>query len=213
MLKAGVAQPFTSPDIFRSNRNGRIKDEQPSAIAEWARYAQNMNVVAEITTDVDYDTLWAMDGNGVVRGKAPIIKMGGRNISFITLFADSGNEDLRLYFSNAEMTVATTAHVTFSPDATLGTLRNPYAIGLAENGIAVYPNTFTTALTVEFNALYEQRATVLLTDMVGNEMYRQSFDVAKGVNRHRIEPNAPEGMYVLSIWLDGNRRTWKVIRN
>jgi hypothetical protein len=147
-----------------------------------------------------------------VRGKAPVVDYDGRKISFITLFGEAVPDDLRFYISNADVTMATSAHVTFVPDMTLGTLRQPFVLHLSENGAAVYPNTFTRSLHLEFNASNAQKTTVVLTDMLGNEVYSQTIDIIKGLNRRTIEPEAPEGMYVLSVLIEGKRHTWKVIR-
>jgi hypothetical protein len=213
MLKAGIVQPFTYPDIFRSNRGGRTKENQVASVDGWATYGQNMNIVAEISTDESYDTLFAMDARGIERGRAPVVDYDGRKISFITLFGEAVPDDLRFYLSNADVTMSTSAHVTFVPDMIMGTLREPFMLHLAENGVAVYPNTFARSLHLEFNALNAQKTTVALTDMLGNELYSESIDIVKGLNRRTIEPEVPEGMYVLSVLIEGKRHTWKVIRN
>lgn len=213
MLKASIPQEFTYPDIFRSTHSGRLKHNEFPEINGWELYEHNMNVVAEIDGHGVYDTVWVMNQHGEVRGSAPVLESGRRKISFITIYGNAQEqEQLRFYLGNERRRIATAESTVFVPDKIMGTVNKPVLLSVAEHQFAVYPNTFTGSFRLEFNAVYEQRTSVVLMDVLGHEVYSNTLSVVPGSNSHTIEADVPEGLYVLNVVVDGAKHTWKLIR-
>lgn len=213
MLKSGIAQGFSYPNIFQSTGSGRISQITNSEIQDWASYEHNMNVVTEVLANEDYNAVWAIDRVGNARGRSEIIDIQGRKLGFMTIFGNNDSEDDLLFFlENQENKLATSVNFTFSPNNMLGTINQPILLEVAKGKFSVYPNAFTKDIHLRFNAINEQEAEVRLFNVLGHEVYRKSHNINKGSNEWIINPDVPKGLYVLSLTLDYKKITRKVIR-
>jgi hypothetical protein len=214
MLKASKAQEFNYPDIFKSTRKGgRLNENTNAGIDDWATYEYTMSIVAEVVAEETYDTVWVFDHKGTLRGKSAIVENGGRRLSYITVFGNSEPEDnLVFYLGNGNYREATSQGFFFTPDLLMGTMNKPVILNGTENLFTVYPNAFTSALHLTFNAMHAQETEIVLLDVLGHDVYRHSHTVVKGSNEIRLEPNVPNGLYLLTTTIDGSKHTLKVIK-
>lgn len=214
MLKAGISQNFRYPNIFKSARNARRgKDTQP-AIDGWQTYEHNMNVIAEVMSAETYDSVFVTDMRGIIRGKAAVHEENGRRLGYITVFGKS-QDDETLYFSlsNTELTVPTNRSFSFTPDVIMGTFREPVKLTPATDGeMTVYPNAFSGEINVRFYARDEQETEIILIDNAGRTANATPVQVAKGYNLIQIQPDVPSGFYLLTVVVDGQKRTFKIVK-
>lgn len=214
MLKSGVAQEFRYPNIFSTAKSGRLKQDTHPVVEGWQHYEHNMNVVAEVIAEEHYDSILVTDKNGTIRGKSSIVERNGRQFSYLTVFGNSQGEET-FYFSlaNTNGNAPTNRNFNFIPDMVMGTIKEPVKLMLSnENGIAVYPNVFSNEVNLQFNAQHEQDIEIALIDMVGHIAYMTPALARKGHNHIEVQPNVPDGLYLLSIAVDGQKRTFKVIK-
>jgi hypothetical protein len=214
MLKAGVAQEFSYPNIFSSAAAGRLKQDSEPVIDGWQFYEHNMNVLAEVVADKVYDSVIVTDNRGTIRGKSGVMERDGRRFSYLTVFGNSREEET-LYFSlsNASGIVQANRNFNFTPDMIMGTVKEPVKLMVSgESGIAAYPNVFTNALQLQFNAQREQDTEITFVDMVGHVVYTVPTTLRKGHNQIEVQPDVPGGLYILSIVVDGQKRAFKVIK-
>lgn len=214
MLKAGLAQEFSYPDIFRSTRSGRSDQNNVNAdVAGWASYAYNMSVVAEVDAATAYDSVWVVDTRGRVRGKSAITTIDGRALSYLTVFGNEADtESLRFFLGSDGSQVSASGSFRFTPDQVLGTVRDPYPLRTSEGKIDIYPNTFLKEIRIQFNAERAQGVAVRLRDIVGNEVYVRPHAVRQGYNEIVVAPEVKAGLYMLTLTLDGRKYSWKVIK-
>src|SRR5690606_36816060 len=146
-----------------------------------------------------YDSVWVVDRQGRVRGKSAITDMNGTRLTYITVFGNGeGMEDLRFFFGNDGYRMATSGILWFTPDRVLGTVTEPYQLGMAESSIDVFPNEFSAEIRIRFNAQYEQNTTVRLRDIVGHEVYKEVRSVHTGYNELIVVPRAADALYMLT---------------
>ena len=212
MLKSGVAQTFTYPDIFQSAKGGKTGQNLNTEVEGWSLYESNMNIVAEVITDEQLTTVWAIDSEGTTRGKADIAEHDGRQLAYLTVFGSKESpEKLRFYLGTGDERLATPVSFEFISDQMLGSVKDPVKLQMEEITFHVFPNAFSEEIRMQFNALVEQNVEVLMYDLIGNEVFRKSFQVVKGYNELTIEPVVPEGFYILTTNVDGKKQTSKVI--
>jgi hypothetical protein len=213
MLKSAVAQNLTYPDIFKSDASGRLKHDVYAVISGWSTYEHNMNIVAEITSEQIYDSVWVVDNQGVVRGKAEVIESDGRRLSYITVFGNNNvSEDLGFYLGVNDATARAAEVVRFTFDKVIGTVQQPLLLSLEENSFSVYPNAFEKEFHLSVNATKEQETEIRLLDVTGHVVYKMSHLMTTGLNKLVLQPHVPKGLYVLTVILDGRRITRKMVK-
>lgn len=215
MLKSGVQQEFHYPNIFKAAKTGRLKQEQPPVVDGWEHYEHNMNIVAEVVADETYDSVIVTDRQGAIRGKATLAEVNGKKLAYLTVFGDSyGDETLYFSLTNVEASVMADVNFNFIPDMVMGTMKEPVKLMIGEeDAFEVFPNVFSKEISVQFNAQRGQETQINLLDNVGHVVYARSVSLRKGFNRMEVYPDVPGGLYILSVVVDGKRRSFKVIKN
>ncbi len=179
----------------------------------WEMFEHNMSVVAEVDPTLAYDSIWVMNIKGELRGKASVERTGSKIISYITIFGNAREqEQLRFYLGSNSPSDIATEKLVFTPDEVLGTRQDPYQLNISETQPSLYPNTFTKGFRLEFHAKQPQTIALSITDAIGHEIIRKTFSVNIGFNSQTIEPEIPEGMYVVTFTVDGKKFTRKVVK-
>jgi hypothetical protein len=159
MLYADQVQIFNYPDT----RNTSAKTYQKQSLAaerddRFRQYRYNMNIVAEIATEDNFDNLLVIDAKGEIRGKSNIVDLNNKRFSFITAFSNE-NESLQFVLENAADKIYTPVSTTFINNAILGTIKQPFEIGLKSlrtldfgiHSFAAFPNPFNNEIMVNFS--------------------------------------------------------------
>lgn len=214
MLKAGSAQEFHYPDVFSNAKSGRTKYDLQPGVEGWQTYEHNMNIVGEVVGDGEYDSVFVMDKQGVIRGKSELVKHNGKRLSYITVFGNSGEEEtLFFWLSNNHSTVPADKNFNFSPDMIMGNIQEPVKLSASSEFVmTVYPNMFSNELILQFHAQREQQTEIKLLDRVGRVVYAAPVSINKGHNRIEVHPDVDSGLYILTTVVDGQKQTFKVIR-
>jgi concanavalin A-like lectin/glucanase superfamily protein len=213
MLKSSIAQSFRYPNIFNSARTGSPKQNNSIEFDGWSLYENNLNVVAEVLSDEPFTTVWVIDNHGILRGKSKIKDVDGRKLSYITVFGEGQSaEELVFYLGSEQTKIATSTSFNFSPNMLLGTVKDPVILELIDNGFTIYPNAFTKDIRLQFNTKQNQKADVVLMDALGKVVYRKTYPVVEGFNELIVEPNVPQGLYILSVVIDEEKNTFKVVK-
>jgi hypothetical protein len=213
MLKTGMSQQFSYPDIFRSSKAGRTAESQPFSMRGWEMFEHNMSIVAEVDPSLAYDSIWVMNIKGELRGKASVERTGTKTIGYITIYGNAKEqEELRFYLGSNSPSDIAAEKLVFTPDEVLGTRQDPYQLNVSETQPSLYPNTFTKGFRLEFHATQPQTMVLSMTDAIGHEILRKTFSVNIGFNSQTIEPEIPEGMYVVTFTVDGKKFTRKVVK-
>ncbi len=213
MLKSSIDQSFTYPNIFINARTSSSRENSIIEFDGWRSFEHNLSVVAEIVSDEPFTTVWVLDSKGKIRGKSEIMRMDGKNLSFITIYGDNRPTDQLFFYLGDEISkIATSTSIKFTANMLLGTVKNPVLLSVEDVGISVYPNAFSNNLKVQFSANFKQTADIVLLDATGKEMYRNSYEAVEGYNELSVEPNVPPGLYLLSVNINEKKEVFKVIK-
>jgi hypothetical protein len=219
MLRSSKDQEFSYPAIFKtksgnnSGRNLKIAENSIAEVSGYSAYENNMNIVAEIVSEEDFDTVWVTDPEGRIRGKSVIVNLDSRRISYITVFGNAASDRNLLFELGTEESKTTTGvHVKFTPNAILGTVNNPVLLGMADRKTEVFPNPFSDKINIRIIAEKEQTKELILSNLVGNQVYQKAIELKAGENNFTVSPNIPAGVYFLKILMDDQKQVWKVIK-
>jgi hypothetical protein len=82
----------------------------------------------------------------------------------------------------------------------------------AEYIFSVYPNPFTNSLSIEYNSLKKEYSTIAIFDINGKKVYENSrVETLKGKNIISLNNmDLNNGLYFISILVDGKSRSYKV---
>lgn len=85
---------------------------------------------------------------------------------------------------------------------------------VAVTKVRAWPNPFGQAVELVIEAEAQQTARVVVTDLVGREVYSQEIAVAAGANTRRIElgEGYSAGVYHLTTWIGGKSFNLKLIK-
>jgi hypothetical protein len=172
-----------------------------------------MSVVAEVVTEETYDSVFVLDKRGSIRGKSALSEQNGRKLSYITVFGNSQDEALYFFLNNINGTLPANRNFNFVPDMIMGTIKEPVKLAVSnENEMTVYPNMFSREFNLQFHAQREQETEINFVDRVGRTVYTAPASIRKGYNQIEVQPDVPGGLYILSIVVDGQKRTFKVVK-
>ena len=217
MLKSSKDQEFSYPKVFQTKSSGgkftNSQESAPVAPTDWSTYENNMSIVAEINSEVAFDEVWVTDRNGKVRGKAVVETSEGRKLSYITVFGNmESSDDLSVMLVNQDFKVGTGLSLNFSPDTILGTFQHPVMLQPERNRLTVYPNPFDAEFRISVDVEESQECQVMLMNVIGQEVYRRQYSLQKGINELHISPVGTSGVYILTVTIDGDKKTWKVVK-
>jgi hypothetical protein len=217
MLKSATAQEFKYPDVFRSGSQSRAnetEDTQVEGIDDWSAYEHNMSLIAAIDGADEFDGITVTDENGNLRGKGRLQMINDRNVAFITIYGNSSAEDkLTFLLTNGEVTAFAKQKAIFSPDVIIGSLAQPFMLTVSEVSVTAYPNPFRNTVHINVHATRDQQTIIMMTDILGNVIVDEPKELKKGLNALNISTDVPDGVYFVTIGVDGVRNVLKIIRN
>jgi hypothetical protein len=87
-------------------------------------------------------------------------------------------------------------------------------LGEAAASLSAYPNPFTSAVTLEFNAPEAGNMHVLVTNAVGTKVLERTWKVEKGSNQQSLQLNSslPQGVYIITTRLNGQTSHLKLVK-
>ena len=176
-------------------------------------FANNMNIIAVLeSNDMMGEFEVAAFVNGEVRGSArpTYVEPIDAYVLFMTIYGEEGEEMTFKYYdiySDEEHSINNT--VTYSDDAVIGSIREPYmffanTLGMDENAastLSIYPNPTTTNTAISFETTF---------DMV--EVFNSlGAKVAEYRNVDRIEGMEAAGVYVIRVTNDSAVQNCRLI--
>lgn len=175
MMKSGVAQTLNYPNsenLQKSNIKGQ--EHTAETIVLFSKYNGNMSVVAEIIDVKNFTDVLVYDVNGVLRGISPIVTIGKRMMSFISVFSTT-NDALKFMVSDGFTEVDVTASFTFEDNKIYGNLKDPVILNLKSlatdnlffNNVMLYPNPFSNSITIHSSPKTEKIIKIELYSTLG----------------------------------------------
>ncbi|SHG51876.1 Por secretion system C-terminal sorting domain-containing protein [Winogradskyella jejuensis] len=216
MIKATNAQTFKYPNALSSRVASRTTEtivaelENPEqTLEDYTMFSQNMNAVVKLPEG--YNTLYAFDSNGDVKGVSTNQQVGNETLSFITVYGDV-TEDLRFYVGNGSVVKPTDGKFSFRGNNVLGRVADPIVLNLLENTIAAYPNPFKDELQLLVNSNSSQNVKVQLFSITNQLVYTNQIEVSQGVNTYTINADIQSGVYFLKMTMNNEIFTEKIIK-
>ena len=213
MIKSSKVQTLTYPNYLAkpasSKSNAIVNESQASIANEFMAFSENMNAVVQLPEG--YETLYVYDEAGNLKGKSSNQNVGGKALSFITIYGDLP-ETLVFYVGNGSKEKATTKTFSFKANDVLGTVAKPIVLEVFSDNVQVFPNPFIDKLTIKVAALESQEVTIQLYNLASQLLFSQSFKVSAGSNSLNISPKVATGIYLLQVRMKANMVTSKVIK-
>jgi hypothetical protein len=182
--------------------------EAEEKIAEFNQFSQNMNAVISLPSG--YTDVYVYDESQVLKAKAT--RTEDKELVFLTIFGEKP-ENLFFYVSNGGNKQKTTASVKFEANRILGAPANPFVLELAEaRSVQIYPNPFSSELTIELNAGVKQDTQIEIISLTGQVIYTQAVQVQAGINVISCRPLISDGIYLVKVQIDGREFIQKVIK-
>ena len=181
-------------------------------------YSGNMNVVAAVLSDIeleDNDKLQAYV-DGELRGES-LITVNPETLQPLFFMNISGDQQglitFRIVRNDKPLADASNA-LTFSKHTVAGSINEPFALSFMESKMtSVYPNPFTEELNIVTDVNAGDKVEVVISDIIGNQMYRYSDIVATEGTVDLIWDEATQclpGIYIVKIAVNDSVRVFKV---
>jgi hypothetical protein len=204
MLRSNTDQTINFPNTNSSAR-GSFKANRTAleSVENFAKYAYNMNIVAELPANNDYTKISLYDTNGELRGSGDVIKIDDRQLSFITVFSDV-EEVLKLRLSNDKLTVQLTQTITFKNNEVLGAFDSPVLIQtesldldeMSAKNIRIYPNPFEHTINIDSSKATDKLTKIALYSVVGALIEESNtIDPTYTIDTKKLA----QGVYLLKI--------------
>ena len=108
-------------------------------------------------------------------------------------------------------------NVTITPCNSAGNmadLQAKTAIEMPSERIMVYPNPFTHSVRVTIQSEMNERAVLVLTDLMGQQLRTKPVQLARGSNQFSLEglDHFPSGSYLLKVTSSSGTQTFKLLR-
>ena len=213
---SGVTKTLVYPTP-NANSRAAVKANVTAENNHWApnasAFANNMNIIAVLeNNDMMGEFEVAAFVNGEVRGSArpTYVEPIDAYVLLMTIYGEEGEELTFKYYdiySDEEHSINNT--VTYSDDAVIGSIREPYmffanTLGMDENAastLSIYPNPTTTNTAISFETTF---------DMV--EVFNSlGAKVAEYRNVDRIEGMEAAGVYVIRVTNDSAVQNCRLI--
>jgi hypothetical protein len=223
MLKSTQTTSFKFPSVPLNSRVNYTEDTQiQNALTEIGitQYESNMTLVARSEVAFENGNMLKVFNGEVLVGYAYSQEVNGESYLFITVYGNKSNTMLEMIDDNGvSYHVENMEVLTFTPDATFGTLVSPVNILSTstnleefEKSIVIYPNPFESIIEVrtstEFNSL-----TYELFDVSGRLIESNNLPASYSNVGVTIKPKVNKGLYLLKVYGDGNLlRTVKLIK-
>lgn len=225
MMRINTPQNFTYPEYlnksigkivsdkgtFEENSINLVVDGEDEIISSiYAQFANTMNAVVKLPKG--YQKLAFYNNLGQLRGNSKTINIQGVDLAFITIFGNQP-EKLTAYIGNGEKLLATTKIINFSSDSILGSITNPVVIDGLEEKINIYPNPFENELNIAIETKKSDKLTVVINNVLGQEVFIGVYEINPGISVLKINPNLPNGIYIVNVTGVGKTEVQKIIKN
>jgi hypothetical protein len=175
MIKSGASQTINYPNSnnqAKSNTTGQ--EHSVETINQFSKYNGNMSVVAEIVAEEEFAKVLVYDSDGVLRGQSPIVILGGKKMSFITVFSDK-NEILNFMVSDGFSEVDATSNFVFQDNLVYGDIQAPVVLNLNylstndlfSSNVILYPNPFSNSITINSSQQTEKIVKIEIYSIIG----------------------------------------------
>lgn len=201
-LMTGSLQPSLISDLNKVKLNPDL-----------TKYAETMNIVAQIPNEYDSVALYNEE-TGQVVGQTQQVVINNQKFVFATLYSDSTiYVKADLFKGNSKVNAA--GVIQFASNSMLGTLENPYQFNLPKktsNELVAFPNPFVTSLKLEFSSDIRGAANLYIYDDQSRLLEVRKINVTKGFNSYTYQANsALKGNYFVFKLEVGDRIYTKVV--
>ncbi|MDL2245107.1 T9SS type A sorting domain-containing protein [Parabacteroides sp. OttesenSCG-928-J18] len=222
MYKAGSAKSFTYPERSSLSTKASFDWETPVAeehIGESSPYEHNLSLIAE----VDYGTELPAAAelvtrlNGTITHTTPLVEVDGKQLFFATIPGEESDDmiSFSLQVYNEEFPLR--EKLGFDKNAVYGSLGRPQTLTLLANNTLVYPNPFSSRLTVEVDTPETNTITLSMYNLMGVLVYQSNHNAVPGLNHIQLDrsklDSLIEGVYVLQVKTGERIDSFKLIKN
>ena len=204
-------------------RAAEMLEENPERTEATGKYAENMNIVVTAEGLTADDRIVALV-NGEERAVGTFVDNDGKSLSFLTVPGnEAGSSVTFARLRNSEEEISST-EVKFQSNNVVGSVESPLklafgneisnddanAVGL--NSLRLYPVPFDNVLNIELTVNVGDKVSAVLSDISGRERYEVE-ETAAASNKFtcQIEGSGlATGVYVLSVYVNGEKRAYKV---
>ena len=210
MLRSAIAQEFSYPTFL--NRTATFEEDTRNNLSpdDFATFNSNMNIVVQLPDG--YDTVYAYNQEGDLRGVSKRAESYEENLSFLTTFGD-GDEALTFYAGNNVEQRETINTFRFKNDGVDGSVQHPVILSLGNKEVHIFPNPFDDQINVRFGLEQKQKVTISISNMIGQIVHKEELEVRAGVQQHTLSTNLSAGTYTMEIDLGKSTRIEKIIKN
>ena len=186
-----------------------VNESQAKIANEFKEYSENMNAVVQLPEG--FDSLFVYDTIGNFKGKSNNQIVGGKELSFITIYGDVP-ETLVFYVGDGRDEKATTKTFSFKSNNVLGTIAKPVILEVFSDNVTIFPNPFEDNLTVKVDVLESDTVTIQLYNLTSQLLFSKKFEVTAGSNLLKISPKVATGIYLLQVKMKENTVISKVVK-
>ncbi|MBQ2591228.1 MAG: T9SS type A sorting domain-containing protein, partial [Paludibacteraceae bacterium] len=204
-------------------RAAEMLEENPERTEATGKYAENMSIVVTAEGLTADDRIVALV-NGEERAVGTFVDNDGKSLSFLTVPGnEAGSSVTFARLRNSEEEISST-EVKFQSNNVVGSVESPLklafgneisnddanAVGL--NSLRLYPVPFDNVLNIELTVNVGDKVSAVLSDISGRERYEVE-ETAAASNKFtcQIEGSGlATGVYVLSVYVNGEKRAYKV---
>ncbi len=210
MIRSAIAQDFSYPTFL--NRSATFEDTTRDQLQldNFAAYNSNMNIVVQLPEG--YDTVYAYNEEGTLRGVSKVSEDSSDNISYLTTYGD-GDEALTFYAGNSVEQRETINAFHFINDGVNGSREQPVILSFGLADVQIFPNPFQDQINLRFGLEHTQTVTVSISNMIGQIVHTQKLEVQAGVQQHTLCVQLASGAYTMQIDLDETTKIEKIIKN
>jgi hypothetical protein len=175
MMKSGAVQTLNYPNSGNTGRSSSEGQKHTAGtIKLFSKYTANMSVIAEIIAEDKYVKVLVYDSEGVLRGFSPVVSLGDKKFSFISVFSNT-NDVLRFVLSDDIDEVDVASNFVFENNKVFGDIQNPVVLNLKSlstddlflSNVVLYPNPFSNNITINASQQTEKVSKIEIYSTIG----------------------------------------------
>ena len=201
-------------------------------------YNTNMTMFSELVTDCGEIlssgkyAIGIFDRLGISRAFAPIEKLDGQEVSYLTIAGEFGDQLNVFLLDNESGAEIDLGHsMTYAANDHIGNVDDPFLIEVSEevclqlksgdpidgDAFTVFPTVFSETFSVDYLAdQKDEQARISVTNVWGQVIFTTEFTLEEGQNRQQIDLsgyNLTNGLYTVELLTNGQKESMKVIRS
>ncbi len=242
----GYMYRSSSDNIFTYPLAGMFNDLQEDSPAAFMssfwevedfEYTSNMTFISrvenncEVDLNTGYYALGIFDNNEVIRGLAPIEKLDGEEISYLTIAGDSEVGDLmtmKLLDTRTGAAFDLDNNFEFQTNKHMGAIADPALVGISEEvclllnketepastSLRAYPTIFRETIQLQYLAdEVDEDAQIVLMNMYGQVVFEQEWSLVTGNNSEQVAtPALAQGVYILELRTGEHKESVRLIK-